>query len=76
MDKFFTVAECERCGKTLSIRIMSMMNTDALCEKCDAEEKKHPRYVEARDKENEELAKGNTNYGGLFAGQKYPFNKI
>lgn len=73
MSDFFTKKNCDRCGKFLSSRIMSKMNTDALCPQCEEEEKKHPKYKEAQEREREEVARGNYNYQGLFAGQTYPF---
>lgn len=51
------------------------MNTDVLCIECNEEERKHPNYKEACDKEVEEVNKENLNYAGIFAGQTYPFNK-
>ncbi|MBK5240249.1 hypothetical protein [Clostridium sp.] len=57
------------------MRMMSRFNTDVICIECNDEEKKHPLYKEACDKEVEEVRLGNYNYGGLFEGQTYPFNK-
>lgn len=74
MDKFFSAKACERCKKELKIRKMSIMNEDTLCMDCIEEEKRHPRYKEAKEREAEEVRKGNYKYKGLFAGKKYPFN--
>lgn len=73
MDKFFKIADCERCGERLDLRIISKMNEDVICSNCYMKEMNHPYYEEAVKKEAEEVAAGNFNYKGLFAGQKYPF---
>lgn len=70
---FLKAEKCDRCHKPLGIRIMSRMNKDVLCDKCFMLEKKHPLYKEAASAGLREIKKGNMNYGGLFAGQKYPF---
>ena len=75
MDEFFKVVNCKRCFKALTLRTMSHMNNDTICVECNQEEKKHPNYKEACDKEAEEINKGNLNYAGLYAGQTYPFKK-
>ncbi|MDK2906523.1 MAG: hypothetical protein PWQ37_2801 [Candidatus Petromonas sp.] len=73
MDKFFEAENCVRCGEKLDFRIMSRMNEDIICTKCYVEEKNHPYYEAAAKREAEEVAAGNYNYKGLFAGKKYPF---
>jgi hypothetical protein len=72
-DSFYEKKVCDRCGGNLSTRIMSKMNEDVICSDCSAKEKKHPKYKEASDAEFKEVQKGNYNYRGLFADQKYPF---
>lgn len=66
---------CERCQEEKGIALKSVMNEDAICSDCFMEEIKHPRYSEAKDMEILESWKGNYNYPGLFAGQKYPFEE-
>lgn len=73
MDRFFSIRNCERCGAELTTRTMSKMNSDVICIGCKEQEKQHPRYKEASDREMEEVRRGNYNYGGLFKGQEYPF---
>lgn len=73
MDKIFKSKVCDRCGGALNLRILSRMNMDVLCMSCAEEERKHPYYKEAAKKEAFEAARGNTNYQGLYAGEKYPF---
>lgn len=73
IEAFRTKTHCDRCGRKLTKLVMSKMNTDALCKKCIAEEKEHPRYREAIEADKAEIEKGNINYLGLFAGQKWPF---
>lgn len=45
---------------------MSWFNLDIICHDCAKEEKEHPLYQYAREKELEEARKGNTNYPGIF----------
>lgn len=66
MDKFFTKKNCDRCGKDLQDgRIMSMFNENCICMKCKDEETKHKDYNKARDREIEEVRKGNYNFKGI-----------
>lgn len=66
MDKFFTKKNCDRCGKDLQDgRIMSMFNEDCICMKCKDEETKHKDYNKARDREIEEVRKGNYYFKGI-----------
>jgi len=66
MDKFFTKKNCDRCRKDLQDgRIMSMFNEDCICMKCKDEETKHKDYNKARDREIEEVRKGNYNFKGI-----------
>ncbi|NLM43221.1 MAG: gamma-glutamylcyclotransferase [Clostridiales bacterium] len=76
MDKFLKIQSCERCGARLDLRIMSKMNEDIICLNCFQEERNHPYYEAAAKKEAEEVAAGNYNYRGMFAGQKYPFGVV
>lgn len=63
---------CDRCRLNMASMTMSMMNTDIICPTCKDKEKEHPRYEEAAEAELGEVKKGTRNYGGLFAGQKWP----
>lgn len=56
---------CDRCLKEANSFIMSMFNTQLICMECKSEEKKHPRYKEASDRELEEIKKGNYNFEGI-----------
>ena len=67
-------ATCERCQKEKCATNMSEMNEDLICEECLEEEKNHPRYKEAKLKMELENRKGNHDYPGFFAGQRYPFS--
>ena len=40
---------CQRCGKATDTWILSMFNTQEICPECKEQEKKHPRYEEARN---------------------------
>ncbi len=66
-------SQCDRCNKESNVTTVSFMNTDEICLECAELEKQHPRYVEAKEKEFQECKRGNYNYPGLFAGQKWPF---
>ena len=67
MDKFFTQTTCDRCkGSLKDGRKMSFLNTDCLCLKCAEEERNDSRYKKAKEKELEEIKKGNYNYPGLY----------
>lgn len=66
MDELFTKKTCDRCHKESNSFIMSMLNTEIICPKCKEEERKHPRYKEAVEKELEEVKKGNYNFKGIL----------
>jgi hypothetical protein len=42
-----------------------MFNMDMCCDLCIENEQAHPSYVEARDRELDELSKGNYNFPGI-----------
>ncbi|MCQ4922203.1 hypothetical protein NE686_03845 [Tissierella carlieri] len=66
MDRFFTKKNCDRCGKDLKDgRIMSMFNEECICMECKDKETKDKDYEKARDKELEEVRKGNYNFKGI-----------
>lgn len=66
-DDFFTKTKCDRCGKPLnSGRIMSMFNTDCICMKCKEDERNHPDYKKAQEKERQEVISENYNYQGIW----------
>ena len=63
--------KCARCAIELGGFKMSMFNQDMCCELCTMIEIRHPRYIEARDKEHNEVQKGNLNYDGIGLPQNY-----
>ncbi|MEY8414794.1 hypothetical protein AAK964_00715 [Tissierella praeacuta] len=66
MDKFFKKKYCDRCGESLEKgRIMSMFNEDCICMDCKDKETKDRNYEKARDREIEEVRKGNYNFKGI-----------
>jgi hypothetical protein len=65
MDDFFTKKFCDRCGKDLKIRTMSMFNEDVICMECKEEETHHPNYKKACDADMAEIKKGNYNFKGI-----------
>ena len=59
---------CDRChnptnGKTT----MSIFNEDVICMDCKEKESDEPDYMLAKDKELEEIKKGNLNYKGIWS---------
>ena len=66
MDRFFTQEKCDRCGGSLEEgRTMSMYNTDCICMKCKAEERKRPDYNKAVEADHEQIRQGNYNFSGI-----------
>ncbi|TLS48846.1 gamma-glutamylcyclotransferase [Paenibacillus antri] len=62
---FFQKANCDRCGKKLTVRTMSMFNSDTICLDCKKKEEAHPDYVRARQAEREAVRRGDGNYSGI-----------
>lgn len=65
MDQFFKKTKCDRCGKSLTTRIMSMFNTDCLCPECKKAETLLPEYAEAVKAASEAIQNGNTDFEGI-----------
>ena len=63
--------KCQRCGVKSNASTMSWFNTDLICMDCADKEKSHPKYQEAKDRENEEVQKGNLNYEGIGFDAEY-----
>ena len=63
--------KCQRCGVKSNASTMSWFNTDLICMDCADKEKSHPKYQEAKDRENEEVRKGNLNYEGIGFDAEY-----
>ena len=59
------MTRCDRCGKETNITTMSYFNTQIICMECDERERKHPKFKEAQDIENEQVKRGNYNYKGI-----------
>ena len=57
--------QCHRCDKKTNSHTMSWFNTELICMDCSNKEKSHPKYQEAKDKELEQVKKGNYNYEGI-----------
>ena len=71
-DKFYTQQCCDRCGRTLKDgRIMSMFDTDCICMRCAAKERKLPEYKLAQYADREQIKRGNYNFEGIG----YPVEK-
>ena len=57
--------KCQRCGTETNSHTMSMFNMQDICLTCKEEERKHPKYDEARQRELEEIKRGNYNFEGI-----------
>ncbi len=64
-DTFFEKKYCDRCGNVLTVRIMSMFNSDCICLECKEKEKKHPKYKVAQDADVNAIRNGEYNYKGI-----------
>jgi hypothetical protein len=56
---------CDRCGKRTISATMSYFNTETICDECDARERAHPKFEEARRIENEAVRGGDYNFPGV-----------
>lgn len=61
----FMPKNCQRCGKETNCMIMSMFNTDMICEECKERERNHKDYERAREIEYQEVKRGNYNFKGI-----------
>lgn len=57
-------SRCERCGGPGPLT-GSRFNEEMICLVCDAEERAHPQYEEARRREEAQVQAGNLNYPGI-----------
>lgn len=57
---------CQRCKRECQSFRMSWLNTQMICDHCQLEETEHPLYEKAKERELEEVKKGNYNYPGLL----------
>lgn len=65
MDNFFKKTHCDKCGKKLTARTMSMFNTDCICPECKIKETKLPEYPIAVEAENQAIKNGIKNFEGI-----------
>jgi hypothetical protein len=56
---------CDRCGRETLIVTGSYFNTELICEACDAAERAHPQFDEARRIETEAVRRGDYNFPGI-----------
>lgn len=59
------MTQCDRCRQETISTIMSMFNTEALCDSCKKREEQHPDYVKARQAEHLAVVAGNFNFPGV-----------
>lgn len=64
-DPFFSKTHCDRCGKPLVCRTMSMYNEDCICIECADAERKRPDYGKAVEADRAAVMAGNYNYKGI-----------
>lgn len=57
--------KCQRCNTETNITTMSIFNIENICMSCKELEKSHPLYSVAKQRELEEVKKGNLNYEGI-----------
>lgn len=58
---------CVRCQTHNNSFQLSWFNLDCICKDCYKEESEHPLFPLAKEREREELLKGNFNFPGIFA---------
>lgn len=57
--------KCDRCQAQTPSTIMSMFNTQEICEACLVKEKGHPKYGEAVEAERKAVIAGAYNFPGI-----------
>lgn len=57
--------KCGRCKEEVTAWITSFFNTDDICLPCSEKEQEHPEFEAARERECEEVRRGNYNYEGV-----------
>jgi hypothetical protein len=56
---------CDRCGKETISTIVSMFNTDEICNECKERERQDPRYKDAVAADEAAIRSGNYNFRGI-----------
>jgi len=57
---------CQRCGKENPLyTIMSMFNTQIICDECKDKEEKDPMYEKARKADEDAIKNGDFNFKGI-----------
>lgn len=56
---------CHRCAQETTTHTMSKFNQDLICLNCDDEERRHPDYLEAVEREREAVLAGNLDFPGI-----------
>jgi len=63
--------KCDRCERVTDSHTTSFFNTDTICMPCAKEECTFPEYTKAKEREREEVLKGNFNFEGIGLPEKY-----
>lgn len=56
---------CDRCKKPTTSLIMSMFNTEMICDECKDRERQHPMYEQAVAADIVQIKLGNYNFQGI-----------
>ncbi len=58
-------SKCQRCNKEAIFTMMSIFNTEMICDVCQQKERQHPMFQKARQAEQDAISKGDYNYPGI-----------
>ena len=64
-DEFLTTRNCDRRGNPLTVRTMSLFNTETICMECAEAERKRPDYEAAHAAEVAAVRAGDFNFKGV-----------
>lgn len=59
------MTKCDRCGTDTGMSIMSYFNEDNICMECEEKERKHPKFKEALEADQEAIRRGDFNFPGI-----------
>lgn len=65
MSDLFKATHCDRCGKELVSRWLSMFNMDVICPECKEKERQRSDYNQAIDAVDAEFKKGTIDFEGV-----------
>ena len=59
------MTRCDRCSTDVDVTTMSYFNEEIICMDCDEKERKHPKFKEALEADQEAVRKGDFNFPGI-----------